>query len=94
MVLDDGHHHDPVEDAANEATTNLQQERDARSDVILLGQSQILGKKLCLLHSVVGEACKVKVGEWSSREQVSSQHLADWLDVEAKSCHAELCAEE
>ena len=44
--------------------------------------------------SVVGEAGEVEVGEWPTREEVTSQHLTNGLDIEAKASDSVLSTKE
>lgn len=83
-----------TEYAAHETAHDLKQECDARWYVVLLSQSQVLGKEVRLDRGVICEACEVEVGEWPAREKIASQHLTDGLYVEAKSGEAILSTKE
>jgi len=45
-------------------------------------------------RGVVREAGEVEVGEWPTGEEVTSQHLANGLDIEAKASDSILSTEE
>lgn len=83
-----------TKDTTDKTATDLKQKRDARWDVVLLSQSQVLCKKVRLRRSVVGEAGKVEVGKRPTWKQVTSQHLANWLNIEAKAGDTVLSTEE
>lgn len=82
LILDNGNHHDPVEDGAHHATNHLDGEGVNRWQVDILCQLQITSQQLSLLQSVEGVASEVHVGQWSTGEDVASQGLANRLNVE------------
>lgn len=94
LVLYDRVHHDPVEDASYKTASDLQNECDARWDMVLLCKSEVFRQKLRLRGCVVREASEVKVGEGAAREKVTCQHLADRLGVELEAGDAILSTQE
>ena len=54
LVLDDGVHHDPVEDSTGHGSQNLSGERSARGELGVLGELEILKHEKALDHGVGG----------------------------------------
>lgn len=94
LVLDNGQHHNPVQDGANQTSHDLNGESVPWWQVNVLGQLQVTGEKLCLLHRVEGEAGEVHVSQGSAGEHVTSQGLANRLNVELETSDTVLSSKE
>jgi hypothetical protein len=89
-----GHIRKLTKDGTSKTACNLKQECDTWRDVILLSQTQVLGKELRLRRSIKRKACEVEVGKRPTREKVTGQHLTDGLLVELESSDTELSTKE